>query len=499
LGGILLIQAWWVKSMLEMRNRQFDNAVADALRAAAGRLEQKENVTIIRQSQESGKQKKQPVKGHSKQVKIISGSKVIRKKGKTISNSYSYTMKNDSVQVKIESFGNNNVSSAFVFNSDNDAVLKLEETEDSSSIDKKMSDIKLLINKIVLSDKDSVQLLPKGPELEKILQKTLQENNLVIPFSIGVSLNGKNFYRSANTDSAAVYSSDYKASLFPDDILNRKAELYVVFPDKRSYLFSEITWILVCIILFTAIIVYLFAYTLINYNRQKKLNQLKSDFINNMTHELKTPLATIQLASDIILKKEENAESPVSQMATTIKTQSKKIDEDIRNMLQIALLENSGTSLMNYTVFQLAELLEMCRDKMQLIAAQKHIQLVFQSETRLETEADADLLQKAISSLIDNAIKYSPEGGRVVIQAKQQNNQLVIQVTDNGIGVQKTDLPYIFEKFYKAGKGNIHYNKGYGLGLSFVKKITLLHGGDAEAISTPGKETIFTLRIPLRK
>jgi two-component system phosphate regulon sensor histidine kinase PhoR len=506
LAGILLIQAWWVKSMLEMRNRQFDSAVVQALHATAGKLELKENVTIIKQSMGPPTPKKQPKKRKAKtthqEIKIISGANVIHTQGKTVSSSYSYSMSNDSVRLKIEASAGDSdkdPNNTFVFNPGENAIIRMENTEESTPIEKKMSDIKVLIHKMAVSGKDSAQLLPKGMEINRSMAEALDDNGLDLPFDIGIRLNGKNYYMSPGADSTVVYASGYKTHLFPDDILNRKAELYVSFAGKRSYLFSEIAWILVLIIVFTAIIVYLFAYTLINYNRQKKLNQLKSDFINNMTHELKTPLATIQLASDMILKKSGDPDSSVMQMASTIKMQSKKIDEDVRNMLQIALLENPGAAILSYSACSVSELLNACREKMQLIAAQKNVLLEVQCERGLQVEADADLVQKAITNLVDNAIKYSQEGGRVWIQAQQNNTELLIKVTDNGTGIQASDLPHVFEKFYKAGKGNIHYNKGYGLGLSFVKKIALLHKGDAEAHSIPGKETILSIRIPIRK
>jgi two-component system phosphate regulon sensor histidine kinase PhoR len=500
LAGILLIQAWWVKSMLEMRTRQFDSAVVQAMHTTTGKLELKENVTIIRQSMTPPVVKKKKKKAAHNEIRIISGAKVISSKGRTSSSSYSYSMKNDSVQVRIEASGDGkDAASTFVFNGDENAVIELGKPEDEKPIEKKMSDIKLLIDKMVVAGKDSAQLLPKGPEINNSMQASLKENDLDLPFAMGIRLNGKSYYTSPGADSAALYASGYKTDLFPGDILNRKAELYVYFPDKQSWLFSEIAWILLLILVFTAIIVYLFAYTLINYNRQKKLNQLKSDFINNMTHELKTPLATIQLASEIILKKSVDPESSVTQMANTIKVQSRKIDDDVRNMLQIALLENPAANLLSYSVFSINELLNACREKMQLIASQKNVLLEVQCDRGLQAEADEELLQKAITNLIDNAIKYSSEGGRVWIHALQNGNELLISVTDNGAGIQATDLPHVFEKFYKAGKGNIHYNKGYGLGLSFVKKIALLHKGDAEAHSVPGKETILTIRIPIRK
>lgn len=498
LAGLLCIQVYWVNSIINIRSLQFDNDVLQALNSTAAAAEQKENILLINESLGDGDTKIRSPKSKEKQVKIISKNSTVKKGNKTITSSYSYTTSNDSVNLNIESNdGSESYAGAFVFNSDNEDSVITKVIEDSSSKDDKISKIKIIIDKISQSHKDSSKLMPKGAEIEKNVAGELKHNNIDIPFQFGISAKNKKYYLSANADSAKVFGSSYKTELYPKDILKRDVVLFLNFPDKFSYLFGEIIWILLVVFIFSIVLIYLFIVTLNNYKQQKKLNELKSDFINNLTHELKTPLATIQLASEVIIKKTDDVHSPITSLAQTIKLQSKKMDDDVRNMLQIALLEHVDQSSISITTINAAELIQTSIEKMKFLAESKHIRLELYCNNDITFKGDRIFLEKAIDNLIDNAIKYSSENSLVNISAATENNSIVFKVSDNGIGISKEDLPHVFDKFYKAGSGNIHQNKGYGLGLSFVKKIAELHNGSVQAQSTVGKGTSISLILPL--
>lgn len=493
--GTLAIQAYWVVSVIAVKNKQFDDAVFNCLHATVQALEQRENITFIsRFERDTLISHDFPEGKRKKNIQVISRMDE-HKKVRTYR--YEHTVHTDSehrdLLKKIHPEG---LTQTLVFASDTMVNIKLT-GKDTAALDEKLSKIGVLIHKLAAEGRDSLLMkLPEGKEVEKIVGRALRSHNIDLPFKLGIKGENKQQYQSANTDSAALFSSPYRADIFPNDVLRRQGQIYLDFPGKHSYIFSNILWLLLALVIFTASLIFMFYATLSNYKKQKKLNAIKADFINNMTHELKTPLATIQVASDIILKQEGNSEGQVYQMARAIKEQGKRIDEDVKNMLQAALLESSDNMELNYSDFNLQEILEETRLTLRLLAAQKHLQVEVHWAEKLSIRADKDLLIKALNNLLDNAIKYSPENGTIILEARDAGTSFEIAVKDSGSGIAKEDLPYVFDRFYRAGKGNIHYNKGYGLGLSFVKKIVELHKGKAELKSEPGKGTTITLILP---
>ncbi|MDP2388593.1 MAG: HAMP domain-containing sensor histidine kinase [Bacteroidota bacterium] len=496
--GILIIQAYWVRFVIEVRNNQFDNAVFNSLQSTVGALEQKENITFITKLDQDTIVKHVTKKPRKKRrVQVFSEAKVTKNETSASSYSYEYSVTDDSANVKIVSKSGPKASAGtFVFSSDSLTEAHVEEFMDTLNLENKLSRIGVLIHKIAAGKEDSVLSLPKGEEVEKLLRSSLAQNNIDIPFYLGMKVNDADAYKTTNADTGALFSSDYHSELFPNDVLNRKGLLYVSFPNKNSFIFSEMIWLLIALSVFTLLIVLMFYTTLSNFKKQKRLNELKSDFINNMTHELKTPLATIQLASEVIMKQSGDPQSPVHQMANTIKSQSKRMDDDVKNILQAALLDNSTAVALNYSKFDLKKTIEEMIFSFDLIAKEKNVSIKLRYDATENISADKDLLEKALNNLVDNAIKYSDLEKEVRIEVKSLDKALQISVTDKGSGISKEDIPHVFDKFYRAGKGNIHYNKGYGLGLSFVKKVAELHNGKVELVSERNKGTIITLTIP---
>ena len=501
--GILIIQAYWVRSVIEVRNKQFDNSVFSSLQATVGALEQKENITFITKLDEDtlikhvSKNRVHKNLPTEKHVQVFSEAKVTKNKKGSSSYSYSYSVTGDSANVKIVSKSGPNASAqAFAFTSDTMMDVNMEEFMDTLNLENKLSKIGVLIHKIAAGKEDSVLPLPKGEEIERLLKSSLAQNNIDIPFYLGMKVNDTDAYKTSNADTSILFNSDYHSELFLNDVLKRKGLVYVSFPDKNTFIFSEMIWLLIALSVFTLLIVLMFYTTLSNFKKQKKLNDLKSDFINNMTHELKTPLATIQLASEVIMKQTTDSDSPIHQMANTIKSQSKRMDDDVRNILQAALLDSSASVSLNSSKFDLKKTIEEIIMSFNLLVKEKNIIIKLSYNAPENILADKDLLEKALSNLIDNAVKYSEARQEVSVEVKSLDHAVWISVADKGSGISKEDIPHVFEKFYRAGKGNIHYNKGYGLGLSFVKKIAELHQGKVELISEKNKGTKVTLTIP---
>jgi two-component system, OmpR family, phosphate regulon sensor histidine kinase PhoR len=284
-------------------------------------------------------------------------------------------------------------------------------------------------------------------------------------------------------------------SLSPDE------RLIVVISDLNDYVLRSLGWMIAGAILFTLTIIAAFYLTVRTLLRQKKLSEIKSDFINNMTHELKTPLATISLAVDAIRnEKVINDRNKLTYFSSIIKDENKRMNKQVETILQAALLDKDAIQI-NPRPLHVHSVLENIRENFELQLNERG------GKATLELGADQDLVDgdeihftNMLSNLVDNAVKYSREDVPPIIQISTQpaGKYIRIRIEDNGIGMNKETLARIFEKFYRAHTGNVHNVKGFGLGLSYVKSMVDAHKGKIKAESTPGKGSIFTVDIPLK-
>jgi two-component system phosphate regulon sensor histidine kinase PhoR len=278
--------------------------------------------------------------------------------------------------------------------------------------------------------------------------------------------------------------------------------LIVVGLDYKSFAFQSLRLRIITAILFTIIIITAFYLTVRTMLRQKKLGDIKNDFINNMTHEFKTPIATISLAVDA-MKNEKVIQDreKIGYFSRIIKEENQRMNRQVETILKASQLEKQEVDL-NLKPVHVHEIIKDVADNfaLQLEEKQGRAELLLNAENDL-INADEVHFSNLINNLIDNAIKYSKENTPIYIKITTQSNgkNLVIRVEDNGIGMNKETLKRVFERFYRAHTGNIHNVKGFGLGLSYVKTIIEAHHGQIKADSTLGKGSTFTFEIPLKK
>ncbi len=348
-------------------------------------------------------------------------------------------------------------------------------------------------------------------EISDIIQMGFNKYNLQnYPFEFNVrvnSINGEqvysdNFYKYYidSTNSLNIVYALEPASGSNFENLVREELLSVIVPHQKSLIWQEMIWFILGAILFTLIITTAFFITIRTLLKQKKLSEIKSDFINNMTHEFKTPLATISLAVDA-LKNEKVAgdKEKTNYFIGIIKEENKRMNKQVETILQAALLDKQEVQL-NLKKFPAHDLIVSALNNINLQVEEKHGQL------EVEMGAENDLIMadevhftNLINNLLDNAVKYSKEDLRIKLSTKNSGNQLKIKIEDNGIGMNKETLHRIFEKFYRAHTGNVHNVKGFGLGLSYVKTMVDAHHGNIKAESMLGKGSSFCITIPLAK
>jgi two-component system phosphate regulon sensor histidine kinase PhoR len=348
-------------------------------------------------------------------------------------------------------------------------------------------------------------------EISDIIRMGFNKFNLKnYPFEFNVSvysINGDqvysdNFYKyyndSANNLNHVLPLEPSSGSSFEN--MASEELLSIIVPNQAGLIWKEMIWFILGAILFTIIITTAFFITIRTLLKQKKLSEIKSDFINNMTHEFKTPLATISLAVDALKNDKVIGNKEKSDYFTgIIKEENKRMNKQVETILQAALLDKNEVQL-NMKRLLAHDIIIHVLNNINLQVEEKD------GKIDVELEAENDLIMadevhftNVINNLLDNAVKYSKDNLHIKLSTRNAGNQLKIKIEDNGIGMNKETLSRIFEKFYRAHTGNVHNVKGFGLGLSYVKTMVDAHHGTIKAESVLGKGSSFTLSFPLPK
>jgi two-component system phosphate regulon sensor histidine kinase PhoR len=283
-------------------------------------------------------------------------------------------------------------------------------------------------------------------------------------------------------------------NLVPEEVMT------VIVPNVKKIVLSEMRWMIVGAIFFTLMIITAFYITVNALLRQKKLSEIKNDFINNMTHEFKTPLATISLAVDALRNdKVARDREKMNYFSGIIKEENKRMNKHVETILQAAVMDRQEIQL-NKQPLHVHNLIHEIMDNYKLQLEEKGAKGELSLDARFDyIEADPVHFRNLISNLVDNAVKYSKDNLLIKIATYNTNKSIGIRIEDNGIGMSKETVRRIFEKFYRAHTGNIHNVKGFGLGLSYVKTVVDAHNGKIKVDSVLGKGSAFTLEIPLLK
>ena len=290
-------------------------------------------------------------------------------------------------------------------------------------------------------------------------------------------------------------------NLFPNDIITGWApyKLVVLFPDINTYLYKSQAGLLIFSLLFTLFILITFFVTIKMILFQKKVSEIKTDFINNMTHEFKTPIATISLASDNI-SNEKVIHNPemIRSFLNIIKEENKRMNSQVERVLQMSLIEKKDFSIVKAEI-DIHQLISKAIDKIKLQLNERGGEIKTQlNATNSKISCDEIHLTNVMVNLLENAIKYSKDKPEITITTDDRSKGILIVVEDKGIGMTKEQQSKIFEKFYRAEGGNVHNVKGFGLGLSYVKAVIDAHNGEIKVESEKDAGTKFVIYLPVK-
>lgn len=348
---------------------------------------------------------------------------------------------------------------------------------------------------------DDIRKRINPKNLDSLVSYELKNRGLDIDYNFGV-LNGESnafvlTKNSSQTDDLA--NSKYRTLLFPNDIVAKPDFLILNFPNTIEYLLASMWLMLISSSLFTLIILFGFAYTIQVIFRQKKLSDIKTDFINNMTHEFKTPIATISLAVDSIKDPRVLANpEKMNYFTRIIREENKRMNVQVEHVLQMAQLEKGELNIRHEPV-NVHDVIQKAVDLISLQVESREGQIHSQLNAEIPmVEGDPIHLSNVIFNLLDNANKYSPEKPVIEVRTENLADGLLIKVKDQGSGMTKETQKRIFEKFYRVPTGNIHDIKGFGLGLSYVKAIIEKHRGWIIVESEPNKGSTFEVFLPYK-
>lgn len=334
--------------------------------------------------------------------------------------------------------------------------------------------------------------------LDTLLKKEFAENGINIPFEYSVKDNGNVIFASLNQQELKSNHLNYKIKLFPNDTFQQEQFLQVNFPEKQNYILKNLWSVFGSSFLLIAFVGGIFYYSVNSLLTQKKLSNIKNDFINNMTHELKTPVSTIALALEVIKDKDVHKSPEKTERYLNIITEeNQRLGTQIEKVLQIAKLEKGDLNL-NFEPIDINEVLDQVV-KNQSVALEQYgvkLNLDLKAEETI-VSADSVHLTNIFFNLMDNAIKYAKEQPEISIATSNSDSEMFISISDKGIGIPKDQLSKIFDKFYRVPKGDLHDVKGYGLGLSYVKNMVELHKGKIVVNSKINEGTEFLVTLPL--
>lgn len=504
--GIILVQIIWIRNAIGIRNENFDYFVSRSIQEAAGDIELSRERTFFNEfmfsSPDAPKGGTPDISGYMSIENFSLGSAgnvTVRITNQTVTSEpgkepvvvvSDTIISSESPTVSIRSNPQTGIPGDGVYMKQREFVEWVQKRSDEF---RNMSD--QMISDIYQWEKT---MEVDNGEIELALKRSLQFSGIETPFEFAVISNGDVQEGTFKTTHEKEFlESKYMVRLFPDNIIRKDLIVSVVFPGKTNYVLGGMLWILGGSLLFSFIILATFALSLFFIIRQKKVSEMRSDFINNMTHEFKTPIATISLAADTITNsKVINDEDRIRHFVGMIKKENSRMNRQVETILQIASLDKRDI-VFRFGDVPVHSIIERAVEAMEIQVHQKG------GAINLHLEAvdsviygDAEHLTNLVHNLLDNANKYSVGEPEINVSTSNRGDGILISVSDKGIGMTKAVQMRIFDRFYRQPAGNIHNVKGFGLGLSYVKSIVDAHKGTIEVTSEPGNGTKFDIYLP---
>ena len=489
--GLVVFQVYWIRETVEANRQRFQQNVYEALNTVVRQLEQKEALLFAYQSVEPNA------------VPIDTSqwypSRTVRSRQRQ---SVTFDEQGHPVRQRIEfemSVGRSPGSAPVIVMKPDmpSGSSERDRREQLRKLEQKASLFEQALQRLMDGDRPlTARFNPK--QLRSLLDEALADRGITLPYQYAVVDAQRDSVLMASTANFfRKYETDAEVALFPNDFMPSSTLLTLEFPQQNWYLLKQIWLTLLSSVLFTGIVMFCFGYAITTILRQKKLSDMKTDFINNMTHELKTPISTVALAVEA-LQDEQIAQQPdfLRRYLGIIGEENARLGSQVEKVLQIASLDKKDYQLKIEPV-DVHALIRNLVDHLSPAIEKRGGTLTLElAAKRPIIEADPHHLSNIITNLIDNANKYSPENPTVTVRTQDETEGMAISVTDRGLGMRKDTVAKIFDKFYRVPTGNRHDVKGFGLGLSYVKSMVEAHGGQVLVSSKPEQGSTFRVYLP---
>lgn len=509
--GLITIQVYWINNSVEIGKERFEQSVNEALNNVVARMEKQMAAAKITRKfnfrkqgmryYSSGDSVKPGIQLNDKQLFSLPKSKVNVKiyeeltadsngviTKKTKQKNYSSDTSSLDLQERIEA----------------DGPLHPEINDTSTEKGLWFSNQNAMVNDI-FDELVSVNIYNDydhkfDPELlDSVLKVELLEKGVTADFEFGIMSSKQPPADSTKLTkkNTRLYKSPYKVNLSPDNIFIKPQYLSVYFPGQKRYLLSSMWFMLLISLTFMLALIFSFYYTISTIFKQKKLSEIKNDFISNMTHEFKTPISTISLACEVLNDKSiEKSPERIHKYVKMIGDENKRLSLLVENILQTAILDKGQLKLKIQSI-DIHNLIEQTITNIKLQVENKEGEISTDLRSKNPViNGDRIHITNIVFNLIDNALKYSGDHPEIKISADSDSDGVFISVSDNGIGITKENQKRIFDTMYRVPTGNIHNVKGFGLGLSYVKAVVEKHGGSISVDSELGKGSTFTVYLP---
>lgn len=522
--GIIIVQLVWINNAIRVKNELFDRTVSEVLDNTVTQLETKKDlnfITTIPQSPKVQWKTKQLPPPPPKPVKIIRDSIApgqTRVEVKVESNDSLVHVFQFNQSTGVHSSANSFTSHRHdtIYTTTNAIVASTTKHLDSleTMIDTiqhlppkikkriafKSENLKVFSNKLVTEIATFGQDQVSISDLNKILKKELRNKNLELKYDAAILENDTINEMTEKADSLALLKTKYQTNLFPQSILDQNTRLAIYFPEQNRYIIRSVSWLLLASLILSLVVLLTFTMSVLFMLRQKKISEMKSDFINNMTHEFKTPIATISVAADsIVNQKVIDKPEQIGYYVSMIKKENTRMNRQVEDILTIARLDKKDFEF-NWEPQNIHQLIEDAIQGIKIQVEKRGGQI---STNLLATNptVTTDKIHgtNVFHNLLDNAMKYSTGEPKIIVETKNTAKGVVISISDNGIGMSKQVQSKIFERFYRQPSGNIHNVKGFGLGLSYVKAVVEANDGTISIQSEIGKGSKFDVFLPFLK
>jgi len=497
ISGLILIQLYWIRNAIAITDQQFRYSANKALESVVLELEKKELINSIFEEID-------PMDADSITA-IVPPNSPLAKKLQSFQPNYRlleiYGLVNADKPVLINKSGQKIIISEKEL-----SPFPAEEFPESSSLGITAGLSGRVSNKIIFLENIMEKILTNTPEImERIDPEDLKERLRMALSNAGINLSFEFSIRSGNEGiiwktpgyADRPGTNKFIIQLFPNDPVPGQNQLVLYCLQEQHYKLEKTGNLGFLSLLFTSLLLILSTGTFIVIFRQKKMSEIRSDFINNMTHELKTPISTISLASQMLADKSiPDERKDIEGLARIVNDESLRLKYQVEKVLQMAIFEHSSTKL-SFTAINIHDILDKAINSYALQISTRNGSISrYYNASSSEVMGDEMHLLNCISNLLDNAIKYSRGQPDITVSTRNTKKNVILGIEDTGIGISKENHKRIYDKFYRVPSGNLHNVKGFGLGLTYVKQVVEEHKGSIKVDSTINKGTRFTITIP---